>query len=98
MRRKLTFYKIFLAMQHKLGVSPDVMTYLALATQERVRALVESMIAAKNHRIHSEHIHHPSVTGGGENLPMYKEVISLDVKSQLLAIEKVEREQERKRK
>jgi len=57
------------------------------------------MIAAKNHRIHSEHIHHPSVTGGdGENLPMYKEAISLDVKSQLLAIEKVEREHERKRK
>jgi hypothetical protein len=88
-------------MQHKLGVSPDVMTYLALATQERVRALVESMIAAKNHRIHSEHIHHPSVTGdggSGENLPMYKEAISLDVKSQLLAIEKVDREHERKRK
>src|SRR4051794_17424052 len=86
-------------MQHKLGVSPDVMAYLALATQERVRALVESMIAAKNHRIHSERIHHPSVTGGGgESLPMYKEAISLDVKSQLLAIEKVEREHERKRK
>jgi hypothetical protein len=93
-------------MQHKLGLSPDVMTYLALAAQERIRALVESMIAAKNHRIHSEHIHHPSVVAaavggsgdGGENLPMYKETISLDVKSQLLAIEKVEREQERKRK
>src|SRR6266498_808463 len=83
-------------MQHKLGVNPDVMTYLALATQERIRSLVEAMIAAKNHRIHSEHIHHPSVTSG-ENLPMYKEVVSLDVKSQLLAIEKVEREQERKR-
>src|ERR1043166_5311758 len=94
-------------MQHKLGLSPDVMTYLALATQERIRALVESMIAAKNHRIHSEHIHHPSVAAtsavggsgdGGENLPMYKETISLDVRSQLLAIEKVEREQELKRK
>src|SRR3954451_21520208 len=92
-------------MQHKLGLSPDVMSYLALATQERIRALVESMIAAKNHRIHSEHIHHPSVTtavggsgDGGENLPMYKEAISLDVRSQLLAIENVEREQERKRK
>jgi hypothetical protein len=88
-------------MQHKLGLSPDVMSYLALAAQERIRALVESMIAAKNHRIHSEHIHHPSIAasvGDGENLPMYKEAISLDVKSQLLAIEKVEREQERKRK
>ncbi|RIA89385.1 transcription initiation factor TFIID component TAF4 family-domain-containing protein [Glomus cerebriforme] len=98
-QRNLTNVVASIAMQHKLGVSPDVMTYLALATQERVRALVESMIAAKNHRIHSEHIHHPSVTGGGgESLPMYKETISLDVKSQLLAIEKVEREQERKRK
>ena len=92
-------------MQHKLGLSPDVMTYLALAAQDRIRALVESMIAAKNHRIHSEHMHHPNIAagasasaGGGENLPMYKETISLDVRSQLLAIEKVEREQERKRK
>lgn len=102
-QRKLANLVTSLAMQHKLGLSPDVMSYLALAAQERIRALVESMIAAKNHRIHSEHIHHPSIAAGagagdGENLPMYKETISLDVKSQLLAIEKVEREQERKRK
>ncbi|GBC07709.1 hypothetical protein RclHR1_07640007 [Rhizophagus clarus] len=105
-QRNLANMVTSIAMQHKLGVSPDVMSYLALATQERIRTLVESMIAAKNHRIHSEHIHHPNVTGGGggdgggggENLPMYKEAISLDVKSQLLAIEKVDREHERKRK
>ncbi|RGB27645.1 transcription initiation factor TFIID component TAF4 family-domain-containing protein [Rhizophagus diaphanus] len=98
-QRNLSNVVTSIAMQHKLGVSPDVMAYLALATQERVRSLVESMIAAKNHRIHSEHIHHPNVTDGdGENLPMYKEAVSLDVKSQLLAIEKVDREHERKRK
>ncbi|CAG8588852.1 14749_t:CDS:2 [Funneliformis caledonium] len=95
-QNKLTSVVTSIAMQQKLGVNPDVMTYLALATQERIRSLVEAMIAAKNHRIHSEHVHHPNVNGV-ENLPMYKEVVSLDVKSQLLAIEKVEREQERKR-
>ncbi|CAI2187647.1 14288_t:CDS:2 [Funneliformis geosporum] len=96
-QNKLASVVTSIAMQQKLGVNPDVMAYLALATQERIRSLVEAMIAAKNHRIHSEHTHHPSVNGV-ENLPMYKEIVSLDVKSQLLAIEKVEREQERKRK
>ncbi|RHZ82276.1 hypothetical protein Glove_110g76 [Diversispora epigaea] len=85
-----------IALQHKiLNVHPEALAYLALATQERIRELVEAMIVAKNHRIHSEHINLPPVSDG--KLPMYKEVISLDVKSQLAAIEKVEREQERKR-
>ncbi|CAG8708741.1 13070_t:CDS:2, partial [Funneliformis mosseae] len=95
-QNKLTNVVTSIAMQQKLRVDPDVMTYLALATQERIRSLVEAMIVAKNHRIQSELVHHPSVTDV-KNLPMYKEVASLDVKSQLLAIEKVEREQERKR-
>ncbi|CAG8618059.1 17271_t:CDS:1 [Acaulospora colombiana] len=84
------------ALQHKiLNAHPDALTYLALATQERIRELVEAMIAAKNHRIHSERINIPPSTDGKP--PMYKEVISLDVRSQLAAMEKVEREQERKR-
>ncbi|CAI2175790.1 2635_t:CDS:2 [Funneliformis geosporum] len=93
---KLASVVTSIAMQQELGVNPNVMTYLALATQERIRSLVEAMIAAKNHRIHSEHVHYPGVTGV-ENQTKYKEIVSLDVKSQLLAIEKVEFEQERKR-
>ncbi|RIB06034.1 transcription initiation factor TFIID component TAF4 family-domain-containing protein [Gigaspora rosea] len=85
-----------IALQHKiLNVHPDALAYLALATQERIRELIETMIVAKNHRIHSEHINLPPAPENG--LPMYKEVVSLDVRSQLAALEKVEREQERKR-
>lgn len=84
------------ALQHKiLNVHPEALAYLALATQERIRELMEAMIIAKNHRIHSEHINLPPVSNN--NFPMYKEIISLDIKSQLIAIEKVEREQECKR-
>ncbi|CAG8659477.1 27353_t:CDS:2, partial [Racocetra persica] len=85
-----------IALQHKIvNVPPDALAYLALATQERIRELIETMIVAKNHRIHSEHINLP--LDSENSLPMYKEVVSLDVRSQLAAMEKVEREQERKR-
>ncbi|CAG8563288.1 9954_t:CDS:2 [Acaulospora morrowiae] len=85
-----------IALQHKISnAHPDALTYLALATQERIRELVETMITAKNHRIHSERINLPPVTDGKP--PMYKEIVSLDVRSQLAAMEKVEREQERRR-
>ncbi|CAG8629761.1 21299_t:CDS:2, partial [Cetraspora pellucida] len=85
-----------IALQHKIvNVHPEALAYLALATQERIQELIETMIVAKNHRIHSEHINLPLTSEN--SLPMYKEVVSLDVRSQLAAIEKVEREQERKR-
>ncbi|CAG8574664.1 11181_t:CDS:2, partial [Racocetra fulgida] len=81
--------------QRSLAAKVQSIAYLALATQERIRELIETMIVAKNHRIHSEHINLPIASEN--SLPMYKEVVSLDVRSQLAAMEKVERDQERKR-
>ncbi|CAJ0762910.1 8349_t:CDS:1, partial [Entrophospora sp. SA101] len=74
-----------------------------LATQERITNLVEAMIAAKNNRIESENVKFPTLSPEEEESnnsnpsPIYKQVLVSDAKSQLLALEKIEREEERKR-
>ncbi|CAJ0631180.1 15869_t:CDS:2 [Entrophospora sp. SA101] len=91
--------------QHKamMNMHPDCLTYLALATQERITNLVEAMIAAKNNRIESENVKFPTLSPEEEESnnsnpsPIYKQVLVSDAKSQLLALEKIEREEERKR-
>jgi len=53
------------------------------------------MIVVKNHRTLADHTHQAPLDDN--NQPMYKHVISQDVRSQLHAIQKVDAEQERRR-
>ncbi|ORX92250.1 hypothetical protein K493DRAFT_285922 [Basidiobolus meristosporus CBS 931.73] len=86
-----------IAEPHRLtGIDPDFMVYLALAAQERLKSLVEQMIVASKHRVVSHHIPAPPLDANHH--PMYKIAVSQDVKKQLLALERVERESERQRK
>ncbi|KAG0329779.1 hypothetical protein BGZ99_000515 [Dissophora globulifera] len=86
-----------IAKSHKLDTfEPDVLAYLAMATQERLRGLSEQMILASKHRGRAAATAPPPMYD--ENHPMYKVVITHDTKRQLLAIERVEREEETKRK
>ncbi|KAF9960471.1 hypothetical protein BGZ72_006853 [Mortierella alpina] len=86
-----------IASPHKLqSIEPDVLAYLAMAAQERLRGLAEQMILASKHRAQSLATAAPP-TYDGEHA-MYKVGVNQDVKKQLLAIERVEREEETKRK
>ncbi|KAG0364580.1 hypothetical protein BGZ54_007361 [Gamsiella multidivaricata] len=86
-----------IAQSHKLqNIDGDVLAYLAMATQERLRGLVEQMVLASKHRGRSLATMPPPMYD--EDHPMYKVAVSQDVKRQLLAIERVEREEETKRK
>lgn len=67
-----------------------------MATQERLRSLAEQMILASKHRGRSLATAPPPMYD--EEHPMYKVAVNQDVKKQLLAIERVEREEETKRK
>ncbi|KAG0240029.1 transcription initiation factor TFIID component TAF4 family-domain-containing protein [Mortierella sp. GBAus27b] len=85
------------AAKHRIqAIEPDVLAYLAMAAQERLRGLAEQMIQASKHRGRSLATAPPPMYD--EEHPMYKVVINQDVKRQLLAIERVEREEETKRK
>ncbi|KAG0332175.1 hypothetical protein BG000_010272 [Podila horticola] len=85
-----------IATSHKLTVDADVLTYLAMAAQERLRGLAEQMIHASKHRGQSQSTTVPPLYD--EDHAMYKVGVTQDVKKQLLAIERVEREEEFKRK
>ena len=88
---------IYLATTQKLQtVDPDVVAYLAMAVQERLRGLTEQMIQASKHRGRSLATAPPPMYD--EEHAMYKIGVNQDVKKQLLAIERVEREEETKRK
>ncbi|KAG0346915.1 hypothetical protein BG004_000556 [Podila humilis] len=87
-----------IAASHKLTtMEPDVLAYLAMATQERLRSLTEQMIHASKHRGQSQASAVP-VAMYDQDHAMYKIGVTQDVKKQLLAIERVEREEEVKRK
>ncbi|KAF9304266.1 hypothetical protein BGZ74_001961 [Mortierella antarctica] len=85
-----------IATSHKLTVDADVLTYVAMAAQERLRGLAEQMIHASKHRGQSQSTTVPPLYD--EDHAMYKVGVTQDVKKQLLAIERVEREEEFKRK
>ncbi|KAG0200766.1 hypothetical protein BGX33_010807 [Mortierella sp. NVP41] len=86
-----------IAASHKLqNIEPDVLAYLAMATQERLRGLAEQMIHASKHRGRSLATAIPPMYD--EEHAMYRVGVSQDVKKQLLAVERVEREEETKRK
>ncbi|KAI8381433.1 transcription initiation factor TFIID component TAF4 family-domain-containing protein [Radiomyces spectabilis] len=77
-------------------IDSDVLGYLALACQQRLRTLIEKMIVASKHRVQSQTVETAPLNAKGQTL--YKVVDVQDIKKQLLAIERVEREEERKRK
>ncbi|KAF9129535.1 hypothetical protein BGW39_004049 [Mortierella sp. 14UC] len=86
-----------IAASHKLQtIEPDVLAYLAMATQERLRGLAEQMVHASKHRGRSLATAIPPMYD--EEHAMYRVGVSQDVKKQLLAVERVEREEETKRK
>ncbi|KAG9065185.1 hypothetical protein KI688_002508 [Linnemannia hyalina] len=85
------------ARKHELlTVDRDVITYLALATKQRLRILIERMIHVSRHRRKSS-----SETFGPPPMydtdhTMFRLGVGQDVKKQLLAIERAEREEELK--
>lgn len=86
-----------IAATHKIQtVEPDVLAYMAMATQERLRGLAEQMVHASKHRGRSLATANPPMYD--EEHAMYRVGVSQDVKKQLLAVERVEREEETKRK
>ncbi|KAF9586497.1 hypothetical protein BGW38_003622 [Lunasporangiospora selenospora] len=86
-----------IATSHRLQpIEPDVLTYLALATQERIRGMAEQMVHACKHRYRTLATAPPPMYD--EDHAMYRVGVNQDVKKQLLAIERVEREEETKRK
>ncbi|KAK3846909.1 MAG: transcription initiation factor TFIID component TAF4 family-domain-containing protein [Linnemannia gamsii] len=86
-----------IAASHKLQtIEPDVLAYLAMAAQERLRGLAEQMVHASKHRGRSLATATPPMYD--EEHAMYRVGVSQDVKKQLLAVERVEREEETKRK
>lgn len=82
--------------EQNLKLELDVITLIALATQERIQRLVRQMVVASKHRVDSQTFTQPAPDEKG-NQP-FKIVDIQDIKKQLLAIERVEREEERKRK
>ena len=81
-----------LANTHRLGrVDEEVAAYISLATEQHLREVVERMVLASKHRRNTQ----PDVIESGHN---GKIVIEQCPKKELLAIERVEREQELQRK
>ncbi|RKP04920.1 transcription initiation factor TFIID component TAF4 family-domain-containing protein [Thamnocephalis sphaerospora] len=77
--------------------SNEVLNYLALGVQQRLRGLVHEMVAASKHRAFSQALAPPPLdeeTGR----PLYAIKVHQDVKRQLQAMEQVERHLEEKRK
>lgn len=74
-------------------VSDDALSYLALALRERLLSVVNSSIHARNHRFSSSVTRPPGIYADGQT-PMWAHAVKRDVRKQLSAIEKVEREEE----
>ncbi|CAO3641024.1 unnamed protein product [Cunninghamella echinulata] len=77
------------------NVDSSVILYLSLAAQKRLKELLLHSIEISHHRVSSQIVDAPPLDD--QNQPVYKVTDVLDIKKQLLAIERVEREEERKR-
>lgn len=81
-------------------VDPDVVAYLSLATQDRLRGLVEDMVKASKHRIKRrspfqrppQASPNPAATENG--YPLYKVLVKANPKQALMALEKLDRGQQ----
>ncbi|KAF8644451.1 hypothetical protein AX16_008450 [Volvariella volvacea WC 439] len=86
--------------QHSITKIPDEsINYLALALRARLQDLVTSMIAASHHRTDTQFdrpasMYEGNASGEGGGAPMWSIVIRSDVAKQLVALEKIEREEE----
>lgn len=76
-------------------MDPEVVSMIALATQERIQKLIREMMDASKYRMDSQTFTQPLPDETGRY--PYKIADILDVKKQLLAVERVEREEERRR-
>ncbi|KAJ1985205.1 hypothetical protein H4R34_000164 [Dimargaris verticillata] len=85
-----------LAQAQLLDVEEETLKYLTLATQDRLRTLMEQMVQASKHRTRSLHLAPPPVNGYGQ--PLYRIMVHQDVRKQLMALERVDREADRQRK
>ncbi|KAI8375144.1 transcription initiation factor TFIID component TAF4 family-domain-containing protein, partial [Blakeslea trispora] len=81
---------------HQLKLNPDTVALIALATEKRIHQLLIHMTSASKHRVNSQTFTQPPANPDGHH--PFKIVDIQDIKKQLLAIERVEREEERKRK
>ncbi|KAF9122937.1 hypothetical protein BG015_005434 [Linnemannia schmuckeri] len=81
--------------RHELMVDREVIAYLALATKERLRVLIERMVHASQHRRRSSFLEtlSPPLMYDADH-PMFRLGVSQDVKKQLLALERAERGEE----
>lgn len=82
------------------NLESDSLPMIGLAVQMRLRGLIEAMIAAKQHRVTSNHLPpppmYPSTGVEGElPAPMWDQVLYDDVEKILTTIDRVEREEEK---
>ena len=93
-----TFRVLFvLARKHEpLTVNREVIVYLALATKQRLRVLIERMIHVSRHRRRSSSETYGPPPMYDTDHAMFRLGVGQDVKKQLLTIERVEREEELK--
>lgn len=79
--------------QHKVARIPEEsVNYLALALRARLQDLVSSMVTAAQHRTDTQFDRPASLYEDGA--PMWSIVVRSDVGKQLVALEKIEREEE----
>ena len=82
------------ASNHNVAKVPEEsINYAALALKERLLSLIRVSLQARNHRVNSTVTRPPGMYSDGSS-PMWSHGIKRDVRKQLLAIEKVEREEE----
>ena len=78
--------------RHKVEKVPeDAVNYMALALRFRLRGLVKAMAAASQHRQDAQYDRKPSLYEDGT--PMWSVIVTRDVRKQLEAIEKADREE-----
>ncbi|KAJ1735847.1 hypothetical protein LPJ72_001671, partial [Coemansia sp. Benny D160-2] len=78
------------------AVSADVVPYLSLALQERLRSFMEIVSAAAYHRTKTQTLPPPPLDPS-TRLPLYKITPHLDVKKQLLVLERIDKMKEQNR-
>ncbi|KAJ2778413.1 hypothetical protein H4R18_004605 [Coemansia javaensis] len=82
---------------HMRAVAADVVPYLSLALQERLRSFMELVTAAAHHRTRTQTLPPPPLDPV-TRLPLYKITPHLDVKKQLAVIERIDQLREQARK
>ncbi|KAJ2065619.1 hypothetical protein GGI17_000163 [Coemansia sp. S146] len=82
--------------EHIKAVSADAVPYLTLALQDRLRSFMELVSAAAHHRSRTQTLPPPPLNSD-TRLPLYKITPHLDVKKQLVVLERVDQMREQAR-